>query len=147
VDNQTTIDHSKPRSTSSEDYRGVIAGEGHAVFGGRIVVRVGAAKTDARQTNRNLLLSDTARVDSKPQLEILTSDVKCSHGATTGRLDPDALFYLRARGIDARAAHGILTRAFLQQGVERVASPDIRAELEGLLDTRIADFLGEGGRP
>ena len=137
VDNQTTIDHSQPRSTSRENYRGVVEGSGHAVFSGRILVRPGAAKTDAQQTNRNLLLSDGAQVNSKPQLEIFTSDVKCSHGATTGRLDPDAHFYLRARGIGKKEADRILIRAFLQQGLERVASPELRAELEAVLDRRI----------
>lgn len=145
VDNQTTIDHSSPRSTSREDYRGVIAGKGHAVFSGHIIVRPGAAKTDAQQTNRNLLLSDTAQVDSKPQLEILTSDVKCSHGATTGRLDPEALFYLRSRGIGAKQAQRMLIRAFLQQSLERVANAGVRGELEGLLDLRIDALMSEGG--
>jgi Fe-S cluster assembly protein SufD len=145
VDNQTTIDHSKPRSTSREDYRGVVAAKGQAVFSGRIVVRPGAEKTDAQQTNRNLLLSDAAQINSKPQLEILTSDVKCSHGATTGRLDPDALFYLRSRGVDARDARRILIRAFLQQGLERVPALDVRAALEGLLDQRIDELVLEGG--
>jgi Fe-S cluster assembly protein SufD len=140
VDNQTTIDHSKPRSTSRESYRGVVDGAGHAVFSGRIVVRPGAEKTDAQQSNRNLLLSDQAQVNSKPQLEIFTSDVKCSHGATTGRLDPDALFYLRARGIGEKEASRILIRAFLQQGLERIGSARIRADLEAVLDRRITEM-------
>lgn len=145
VDNQTTIDHAQPRTTSRESYRGAVEGAGHAVFSGRIVVRPGAAKTDARQTNRNLLLSDGAQVNSKPQLEIFTSDVKCAHGATTGRLDPDALFYLRARGIGERDAERILIRAFLQQGLEGIAAPAIRGALEGVLDRRI-DRLMSGMR-
>lgn len=144
VDNQTTIDHGAPRSTSRESYRGAVAGKGHAVFSGRIIVRPGADKTDAQQTNRNLLLSDSAQVNSKPQLEIFTSDVKCSHGATTGRLDADALFYLRARGIDAKDANRILIRAFLQQGLERVASAPLRAELEAVLDRHIDELAREG---
>jgi Fe-S cluster assembly protein SufD len=142
IDNQTTIDHTHPRSTSREDYRGVVDGSGHAVFSGRIIVRPGAEKTDAQQTNRNLLLSDNAQVNSKPQLEIFTSDVKCSHGATTGRLDPDALFYLRARGIGKRDADRILIRAFLQQGLDRVAAPALRSELEAILDRRIDKLVG-----
>lgn len=142
IDNQTTIDHTQPRSTSREDYRGVVDGSGHAVFSGRIIVRPGAEKTDAQQTNRNLLLSDSAQVNSKPQLEIFTSDVKCSHGATTGRLDPDALFYLRARGIGKKDADRILIRAFLHQGLERVASPALRSELESILDRRIDTLVG-----
>jgi Fe-S cluster assembly protein SufD len=141
IDNQTTIDHVAPRSTSREDYRGAIEGAGHAVFSGRIIVRPKAEKTDAQQTNRNLLLSDTAQINSKPQLEIFTSDVKCSHGATAGRLDPDALFYLRARGIGKKDADRILIRAFLQQGLERIASTTIRAELEAALDRRIDQFI------
>lgn len=142
IDNQTTIDHDKPRSTSREDYRGVVDGEGRAVFSGRIIVRPGAEKTDAQQTNRNLLLSDRAQVNSKPQLEIFTSDVKCSHGATTGRLDPDALFYLRARGIGKADADRLLIRAFLHQGLDRVASPELRGELEVILDQRIDRLVG-----
>lgn len=144
VDNQTTIDHCVPRSTSRERYRGAVAGKGHAVFSGRIIVRPGAEKTDARQTNRNLLLSDSAQINSKPQLEIFTSDVKCSHGATTGRLDPDALFYLRARGIGEQDANRMLIRAFLHQGLEDIASPDLRGELEAVLDRRIDDLVAEG---
>lgn len=144
IDNQTCIDHSKPRSTSRESYRGVVEGAGHAVFSGRILVRPGAEKTDAQQTNRNLLLSDGAQVNSKPQLEIFTSDVKCSHGATTGRLDPDALFYLRARGIGKEEADRMLIRAFLQQGLERVASTELRAELEAVLDRRIDKLVQAG---
>ena len=147
VDNQTTIDHSKPRSTSRESYRGAVEGAGHAVFSGRIVVRPGAEKTDARQTNRNLILSDGAQVNSKPQLEIFTSDVKCSHGATTGRLDPDALFYLRARGIGEKEASRMLIRAFLQQGLERIASTALRAELEAVLDRRIDRLVQGEPRP
>jgi Fe-S cluster assembly protein SufD len=146
VDNQTTIDHSQPRTTSREDFRGAITGKGHGVFGGRIMVRPGADKTDAQQSNRNLLLSDSAQIDSKPQLEILTSDVKCSHGATTGRLDPDALFYLQARGIERKEAERMLIRAFLLQSLDRVASSEVRAELSGLLESRI-DELMVGGRP
>jgi Fe-S cluster assembly protein SufD len=92
-------------------------------------------------------LSDSAQVNSKPQLEIFTSDVKCSHGATTGRLDPDALFYLRARGIGKRDADRILIRAFLQQGLERISSTELRSELENILDRRIDRMVGaEVGR-
>ncbi len=147
VDNQTTIDHSRARSTSREDFRGAIADGGHAVFAGRILVRPGAEKTDAQQGNRNLLLSDAARVDSKPQLEILASGVKCSHGATTGRLDPDALFYLQARGIGPQDGKRILIRAFLMQSLERVASTDVRGELSGLLESRIDELALTEARP
>ena len=144
VDNQTTIDHTKPRSTSREDYRGAVADAGHAVFSGRIIVRPGASKTDARQSNRNLLLSDGAQINSKPQLEIFNSDVKCSHGATTGRLDPEALFYLRARGIDKKEASRLLIRAFLRQGLDRIASAQIRDQLATVLDGRIDSLALEG---
>jgi Fe-S cluster assembly protein SufD len=147
VDNQTTIDHCAPRSTSREEYRGVLAGAGHAVFSGRIIVRPGAGKTDARQTNRNLLLSDQAQVNSKPQLEIFTSEVKCSHGATCGQLDPDALFYLRARGIDQREARKILIGAFVQQSLDRIASTELRADLQVVLDRRIAELTFAEARP
>jgi Fe-S cluster assembly protein SufD len=141
VDNHTTIDHRMPRTVSRESYRGAAAGRSHAVFGGRIVVRPGAQQIDARQYNRNLLLSDAAKVNSKPHLEIFANDVKCSHGAATGRLDQEALFYLRSRGLGLKQASDLLVRAFLFEGLEGVATLPLREALQSVLATRI-DALG-----
>lgn len=136
VDNHTCIEHRAPRTTSREDYRGVVDGKSRAVFSGRIVVSPDAQQTDARQNNRNLLLSEGARVHSKPYLEIFANDVKCSHGATTGRLDEQALFYLRSRGIGAKEASRLLVRAFLFGGL-RVEAQPLRQALEGVLAERV----------
>ena len=130
VDCHTLIDHVAPRATSVELYKGVLDGTGRGVFDGKIVVRPSAPRTDARQTNRNLILSDGALVDSKPQLEIHNNDVRCSHGSTTGRLDADAVFYLRSRGLSPEAARALLTYAFGSELIEKVASADVRAFLE-----------------
>lgn len=115
VDNHTTIDHAAPRTTSVELYKGVLDGHSRGVFDGRILVRPEAQKTSASQTNRNLLLSRHAFVNTKPQLEILANDVKCRHGATVGQLDDAALFYLRSRGIGEEEARRMLVRAFSQE--------------------------------
>ena len=144
VDNHTSIDHRAPRSASREVYKGVVDGHSRAVFSGRIVVRPGAQQTDARQTNRNIVLSDGAMVHSKPHLEIFANDVKCSHGATTGRLNPDALFYLRSRGIGEKEAHQLLIRAFLLEGLDCIKQPALRAELEGVLVKRIESLADAG---
>ena len=133
VDCHTLIDHVAPRAGSVELYKGVLDGTGRGVFDGKIVVRPGAVRTDARQTNRNLILSDSALVDSKPQLEIHNNDVRCSHGSTTGRLDADAVFYLRSRGLSPEAARALLTYAFGSELIEKVASADVKAFLEGHL--------------
>jgi Fe-S cluster assembly protein SufD len=133
VDCHTIIDHAAPRADSVELYKGVLDGSGRGVFDGKILVREGAIRTDARQTNRNLILSDSALVDSKPQLEIHNNDVRCTHGSTTGRLDADAVFYLRSRGLSPGAARALLTYAFGSELIEKVASADVRAFLEGHL--------------
>jgi Fe-S cluster assembly protein SufD len=108
------------------------------------VVRPGAHGTKARQSNRNLVLTDGAVVHAKPHLEIFTSDVKCSHGATSGRLDAEALFYLRSRGIGEREARQILIEAFLRDGLAAVATPALRAELEAALAVRTRELAQEG---
>ena len=133
VDCHTLIDHVAPRGGSVELYKGVLDGTGRGVFDGKILVRPGAVRTDARQTNRNLVLSDSALVDSKPQLEIHNNDVRCSHGSTTGRLDADAVFYLRSRGLSPEAARALLTYAFGSELIEKVASADVKAFLENHL--------------
>ncbi len=137
VDNHTAIFHDHPNCNSWEVYKGVLDGRSRAVFNGKVLVRPEAQKTDAKQTNRNLLLSDGARVDTKPQLEIFADDVKCTHGATVGRLDDVALFYLRSRGIDAARARTLLTYAFAAEVVEEVALEPVRLELERLVRDRL----------
>ena len=147
IDNQTSIDHRAPKCRSRESYRGVVSDHGQAVWSGRAIVRPGAQGTDARQSNRNLILADGAVVHSKPHLEIFANDVKCSHGATTGRLDPEALFYLRSRGIGEKEANQILIAAFLRDGLGGVADPALRGELEGILANRTRDLILEGAAP
>ena len=137
TDTHTVIDHAHPHCTSRELYKGILDGRSRGVFVGRIIVREGASKTDAHQTNKNLLLSREALVDSLPQLEILASDVKCKHGSTTGQLDPAALFYLRSRGIDEAAARSLLVSAFAGDVVGRVGVPALRAALESHLRERL----------
>ena len=129
-DHHTTIDHALPRTTSRELFKGILDGRAHGVFHGRVHVRPHAQKIDAAQTNRALLLSDGAVVDSKPQLEIYADDVKCSHGASVGQLDADQLFYLRARGLDLAAARSLLTYAFASEVLERLPLPALRESLE-----------------
>jgi len=133
VDNHTLIDHARPHGTSEEYYKGILDGSARGAFDGRVVVQPGARKSDARQTNRNLILSDTALVDSKPQLEIYNNDVKCTHGAATGRLDETAVFYLRSRGLDEAAARSLLTFAFGSEMVEKVPANELYAYLEASL--------------
>jgi Fe-S cluster assembly protein SufD len=137
VDNHTAIYHDHPNCNSWEVYKGVMDGRSRAVFNGKVLVRPEAQKTDAKQTNRNLLLSDGARVDTKPQLEIFADDVKCTHGATVGRLDDVALFYLRSRGIPESTARTLLTYAFAAEVVEEVALEPVRLELERLVRERL----------
>ena len=127
LDTHTTIDHAKPHCPSHERYKGILAGRSKAVFNGKIIVRQDAQKTDAKQTNRALLLSDDAQVNTKPQLEIFADDVKCTHGAAIGQLDDDALFYLRARGISEIDARNILIHAF---AAEVLATTNIGAARE-----------------
>jgi Fe-S cluster assembly protein SufD len=129
-DHHTTIDHASPRTTSRELFKGILADKAHGVFHGRVHVRPDAQKIDASQTNRALLLSDGAVLDSKPQLEIYADDVKCSHGASIGQLDPDQIFYLRARGLGLERARALLTFAFASQVLARLPLADLRESLE-----------------
>jgi Fe-S cluster assembly protein SufD len=137
LDTHSRIDHAKPRCSSRELYKGVLDGKARGVFHGRILVRQDAQKTDAQQSNKNLLLSGEALVDSIPQLEILADDVKCKHGSTTGQLDATALFYLRSRGIDEAAARSLMTYAFASELVKRVPIDDVRAGLEAHLQEHL----------
>jgi len=133
IDHHTVIDHAKPHGTSNELYKGILDGSSRGVFSGRIIVRENAQKTDAHQTNRNLLLSDQALADTRPQLEIRNNDVKCTHGAAIGRLDEEMIFYLRSRGIDLDAARSILTHAFATEVLESIRVDEIRNGFEELL--------------
>jgi Fe-S cluster assembly protein SufD len=120
IDNHTRIDHVRPHCTSRELYKGILDGHGRGVFNGKIVVHKDAQQTDALQTNKNLLLSHDASIDTKPQLEIFNNDVKCSHGSTIGRLEENSLFYLRTRGLEEAEARRLLTYAFASELVNRV---------------------------
>ncbi len=120
VDTHTTIDHAMPHCPSHELYKGILSGRARAVFNGKIIVRQDAQKTNAKQTNKALLLSDDAQINTKPQLEIFADDVKCTHGAAIGQLDEDALFYLQARGIAADDARNLLIHAFAGEVLDGV---------------------------
>ena len=137
ADNHTAIYHDEPNCRSWEVYKGILDDRSRAVFNGKVFVKPEAQKTDAKQTNRNLLLSDTATVNTKPQLEIFADDVKCTHGATVGRLDDVALFYARSRGIPAAEAQRLLTYAFAAEVIEEVALEPVRDELERLVRERL----------
>jgi Fe-S cluster assembly protein SufD len=137
VDNHMRVVHAKAHCASHELYKGILDGKARAVFNGLIHVRPGAQKTDAKQSNRNLLLSRDAIANSNPQLEIFADDVKCTHGSTVGQLDDDAVFYLRSRGIGAEAARSILTYAFASDIVERIKLAPVRRDLEEFLFTRL----------
>ncbi len=132
-DAHTVIDHAVPHCTSRQLYKGILSGRSRGVFKGRVMVRKDAQKTDAQQTNRNLLLSREALVHSTPQLQILADDVRCKHGSTTGQMDPQALFYLRSRGIGELEARRLLTYAFASDVVSRIQVAPIRVALETFL--------------
>jgi Fe-S cluster assembly protein SufD len=137
IDNFTQVDHQQPNCKSDQLYKGVLNDRARAVFHGRVVVHEGAQHTDARQQNRNLLLSANAEVDTKPQLEIYADDVKCSHGATVGQLDEDAMYYMRTRGIDVTTARSLLTWAFAADVISRVSSGPVRNHVEGVLGRKL----------
>lgn len=133
IDNHTRIDHAMPRCNSHELYKGILDGKARGVFNGKIYVHPDAQKTDAKQTNQTLLLSDDAVINTKPQLEIYADDVKCTHGATVGQLDAAQLFYLRSRGIGTAAARSLLTFAFANDVVDRLRVKSLRRRLAALL--------------
>ena len=130
MDNFMRVEHASPHCDSRQFYNGVLDGRSKGVFHGRILVHEGAEKTDAKQTNRNLLLSDTAQIDTKPQLEIYNDDVKCTHGATIGQMDEEALFYLCSRGIPMKKAKIIMLRAFTNETFEHMSIDSVREALE-----------------
>ncbi|GEJ55341.1 Fe-S cluster assembly protein SufD [Anaeromyxobacter diazotrophicus] len=131
------VDHASPRCTSREVFKGILGDTARGVFAGRILVRPGAQKTDAGQVSSSLLLSDDAVVDTKPQLEILADDVKCSHGGSVGQLSPDQLFYLRSRGISEPLARALLTWAFAAELVQRVGPEELRARVRRAVTARL----------
>jgi Fe-S cluster assembly protein SufD len=137
VDNHLRVEHAKPHCDSREFFKGILQEQARAVFTGRIVVHKDAQKTDAKQTNMNLLLSEDARVDTKPQLEIFADDVKCTHGATIGQIDEDAIFYLRSRGIDEAAARDVLVFAFAEESLEQIRLQPLRRQLRDVLLDRM----------
>ena len=137
ADTHSLIDHRVPRCTSRQNYKGILDGRSRAVFNGRVFVREGAHQTDAEQSNKNLLLSSEARVDTKPQLEIFNDDVKCSHGATVGQLEEEELFYLLSRGLHPDLARNLLTYGFAEEIVEGIKFESIRAQLDGAILNRL----------
>lgn len=140
MDNYMKVEHASPRCNSRQLYKGILDGKSHGVFHGRIIVHKDAQKTDAKQTNKNLLLSEEAQIDTKPQLEIYADDVKCTHGATIGQMDRDSIFYLRSRGISEESARTLLLMAFAGENLQRMDVKPIRKCLEGL----VAQWFSQG---
>lgn len=136
IDNQTMIDHQVPHCTSNETYKGFLSGRSTGVFNGKVFVRQDAQKTNAYQQNSNILMSDTASMSAKPELEIYADDVKCSHGSTTGQLDEEALFYLRARGLNKRSARQLLVEAFVSDIIEQIEDESLRSYCLASLNER-----------
>jgi Fe-S cluster assembly protein SufD len=137
ADNHTVVDHRKPNSFSNELYKGVMEGSSKGVFNGKIYVRPNAQKTNAFQANRNILLTDKATVNTKPQLEIWADDVKCSHGCTTGQLDEEAVFYLQSRGINKETAQAMMLYAFTGEVLDNVKHPVIKKYLDNVISERL----------
>jgi Fe-S cluster assembly protein SufD len=146
IDNHTALDHAEPHAASHELYKGILDGASSAVFNGKIFVRKNAQKTNAKQTNKNLVLSENAMINTKPELQILADDVRCTHGATVGQLDEEALFYLRTRGIDKKDARNLLIYAFARDVIERIGISEVRDYLEKALFDTLARALPLPGR-
>jgi Fe-S cluster assembly protein SufD len=145
LDHQTFVDHQKPDGKSDQFFKGLLAGNSRGVFRGQVLVRQDAQRTDAHQTNKNLLLSDTAKVDTQPQLEILADDVKCSHGAAIGQLQEDAVFYLRSRGIGEKEAGRILSQGFAREVIERSGLEYLKELLLELVNGKLNEQLNNTG--
>lgn len=137
ADTHSAIEHVAPRCTSHQIYKGILDGDARAVFNGKVFVRPGAQQTDAQQTNKNLLLSPDARVDTKPQLEIFADDVKCAHGATVGQLDEEELFYLKSRGLHDDLARNLLTYGFAEELVDKIKIESIKRQLDEAILNRL----------
>jgi Fe-S cluster assembly protein SufD len=144
ADTHSLIDHRQPHCTSHQLYKGILDGKSRAVFNGKVFVHKGAQQTDARQTNRNLLLSNEARVDTKPQLEIFADDVKCAHGATVGQLEEEELFYLASRGLDPDIARNLLTYGFAEEVISKIKIDSIKAQLDEAVLNRLHSTLEAG---
>ncbi len=143
VDNHTTVEHAVPHCDSHETYRGILGGKASAVFNGRVHVHPDAQRTDAQQSNQNLLLTDDAIIHTKPELEIYADDVKCTHGATVGQLDREALFYLRSRGLAHDEARRMLVDSFAAEIVRRISDERLRDELTQAVVARLPGMLAE----
>ena len=137
IDNHTVVDHKAPNCNSNELYKGIMGDHTTGVFNGKVFVREGAQKTNAFQSNKNILLSDTAAINTKPQLEIWADDVKCSHGCTTGQMDKEQLFYLRARGIDKASAQKLLLKAFTEEVIVKINDEKLRARVAAVLEDKL----------
>ncbi len=144
IDNHTRVDHRVGPATSAQEYRGILSGDARGVWNGKAVVHKGADGTDARQANHNLLLSDKAEIDAKPELEIYADDVKCGHGTTVGQLDAAALFYLRTRGLNRQQATQILTHAFADELVARAPVSAAADAIAALVAARLAELIKDG---
>ena len=144
-DTHSLIDHRHPHGTSRQLYKGVLDGKSRAVFNGKVFVRHGAQQTDAQQTNKNLLLSEEAHVDTKPQLEIFADDVKCAHGAAVGQLNEDEVFYLESRGINPALAKNMLTYGFAEEVIEKIKIESIKRELDSVVLNRLSHGSGASG--
>jgi Fe-S cluster assembly protein SufD len=142
ADHYMVVEHAQPHCESHEYFNGILADKSKGVFHGRILVRPGAQKTDAKQTNKNLLLSDNATANTKPQLEIYADDVKCTHGATIGQLNDESIFYLRTRGIPMEKARRMLIHAFAGEIIDRVKHDALREELDALVWDRLEQHEG-----
>lgn len=145
LDNYMRVEHASPRCASRQFYNGILDGSARGVFHGRIIVHKDAQKTDAKQTNRNLLLSDNAQIDTKPQLEIYADDVKCTHGATIGQIEEDALFYLRSRGLDEVSARKLLLFAFATECLDRMKESAVRSYVEALVNQSLLHVAAAPG--
>jgi Fe-S cluster assembly protein SufD len=141
ADHHVYVDHAYPNCTSNELFKGILDEHARGVFNGHVLVRSGASGTDARQGNKNILLTDTARINSKPFLEIYNDDVKCSHGSTTGQLDAESMFYLRQRGIGEESARMLLMFAFADEVVSKIAIPQLRQRIEDMVKKRLQGEL------
>ena len=146
IDNHTRVDHLVGPATSNQEYRGILTGTARCVWNGKAIVHDGADGTDADQANHNLLLSDKAEIDAKPELEIYADDVKCSHGTTIGQLDANALFYLRTRGLDESSARQLLTRAFAQKIVAMSPIESIQKTISAMVADRVEFLIARGGK-
>ncbi|MCH7681467.1 SufD family Fe-S cluster assembly protein, partial [candidate division KSB1 bacterium] len=141
IDNHTFIDHAKPHCFSNELYKGILDDKARGVFNGKIIVRPDAQKTNALQSNKTLLLTDDASINAKPQLEIFADDVKCTHGATIGQLDDEAMFYLRARGIGEEMAGAMLRHAFISDVLENIKIEEVRERMDAHIIERFTKAL------